>query len=104
MSIETSGMTREEVERVAQIVAREVLSNLREDVGEEVDKRLKAYLGDMTATQHSVQHANLDKLLSRMDAISSGFLDGIVSKITSFVLSAVCIGIAAWAVKSGIGK
>ena len=46
-----------------------------------MDKRLKAYLGDMTATQHSIQHANLDKLLNRMDAISR-FFGGVVSKVT----------------------
>ena len=56
MSNETPGVSHKEVERIAQIVAREVLQGLRDEVGEEVDKRLKAYLGDMTATQHSIQH------------------------------------------------
>ncbi|MCS5982293.1 hypothetical protein LNO78_29090 [Klebsiella pneumoniae subsp. pneumoniae] len=88
------------MERIAQIVAREVLQGLRDEVGEEVDKRLKAYLlGDMTATQHSIQHANLDKLLNRMDAISSGFFGGVVSKVTSFLITALLLGLAAYGVK-----
>ena len=100
MSNETPGVSHKEVERIAQIVAREVLQGLRDEVGEEVDKRLKAYLGDMTATQH----ANLDKLLNRMDAISSGFFGGVVSKVTSFLITALLLGLAAYGVKSGIGN
>jgi len=104
MSNELPGASRVEVEQIAQIVAREMLQNLRADVGEEVDKRLKAYLGDMTATQHSIQHANLEKLLTRMDAMSSGFLGGVVSKITSFLITALLLGLAAYGVKNGIGN
>ena len=40
MSNEMHGVSRTEVERIAQIVAREVLQGLRDEVGEEVDKRL----------------------------------------------------------------
>lgn len=104
MSNGTSGVSHEEVERIAKIVVREVLHGLRDEVGEEVDKRLKAYLGDMTATQHSIQHANLDKLLNRMDAISSGFFGGVASKVTSFLITALLLGLAAYGVKSGIGS
>ena len=104
MSNEVPGFTPEEIERVARMVGRELLQSLRGDVGEEVDKHLKAYLGDMTATQHSIQHANLEKLLTRMDAISSGFFGGVVSKIASYLITALLLGLAAYGVKNGLGN
>jgi hypothetical protein len=39
-----------------------------------------------------------------MDAISSGFFGGVVSKVTSFLITALLLGLAAYGVKSGIGQ
>jgi hypothetical protein len=38
----------------------------------------------MTAAQHSIQHSNLEKLLTRLDSISSGFFGGIISRSHPF--------------------
>ncbi|MGU4663579.1 hypothetical protein MAY55_23145, partial [Escherichia coli] len=69
MSNEMAGVTTEQVERIAAIVAREVVGKLgkelREEIGQEVNDQLKTYFGDMTPAQHSIQHSNLDKLLNR---------------------------------------
>ena len=98
MSNEMAGVTPEQVERIAAIVAREVVGKLgkelREEIGQEVNDQLKTYFGDMTPSQHSIQHSNLDKLLNRLDAISSGFFGGIISKITSFLITALLLGLA----------
>ncbi len=53
----------------------------------------------MTPAQHSIQHSNLDKLLNRLDTISSGFFGGIISKITSFLITVLLLGLAAYGVK-----
>ncbi|EJU9818098.1 hypothetical protein N5N03_004245, partial [Escherichia coli] len=70
MSNEMAGVTTEQVERIASIVAREVVGKLgkeiREEIGQEVNDQLKTYFGDMTPAQHSIQHSNLDKLLNRL--------------------------------------
>ncbi len=96
MSNEMAGVTPEQVERIAAIVAREVVGKLgkelREEIGQEVNDQLKTYFGDMTPAQHSIQHSNLDKLLNRLDTISSGFFGGIISKITSFLITALLLG------------
>ena len=68
MSNEMAGVTPEQVERIAAIVAREVVGKLskelRDDIGQEVNDQLRTYFGDMTPAQHSIQHSNLDKLLN----------------------------------------
>ena len=65
MSNEMAGVTPEQVERIAAIVAREVVGKLskelRDDIGQEVNDQLRTYFGDMTPAQHSIQHSNLDK-------------------------------------------
>ncbi|MFW8505851.1 hypothetical protein ACOIBK_28260, partial [Klebsiella pneumoniae] len=90
------GVTPEQVERIAAIVAREVVGKLskelRDDIGQEVNDQLRTYFGDMTPAQHSIQHFNLDKLLNRLDTISSGFFGGIISKITSFLITVLLLG------------
>lgn len=52
MSNEMAGVTTEQVERIAAIVAREVVGKLgkelREEIGQEVNDQLKTYFGDMT--------------------------------------------------------
>ncbi|MCV5648741.1 hypothetical protein OFN55_39045, partial [Escherichia coli] len=52
MSNEMAGVTPEQVERIAAIVAREVVGKLgkelREEIGQEVNDQLKADFGDMT--------------------------------------------------------
>jgi hypothetical protein len=58
----------------------------------------------MTAAQHSIQHSNLEKLLTRLDSISSGFFGGIISKITSILTAALLLGLAAYGVKNGFGN
>ncbi|EOF5466716.1 hypothetical protein ACK1EJ_004475, partial [Salmonella enterica] len=40
--------------------------------------------------------------LNRLDTISSGFFGGIVSKITSILITALILGLAAYGVKSGM--
>ncbi|MEI6957335.1 hypothetical protein ACOIDZ_33815, partial [Klebsiella pneumoniae] len=55
-----------------------------------------------TPAQHSIQHSNLDKLLNRLDTISSGFFGGIISKITSFLITVLLLGLAAYGVKNGL--
>ncbi|EOF5090462.1 hypothetical protein ACK1G0_004024 [Salmonella enterica] len=106
MSNEMACVTPEQVERIAAIVAREVVGKLgkelRDEIGQEVNDQLKTYFGDMTAAQHSIQHSNLDKLLNRLDTISSGFFGGIVSKVTSILITALILGLAAYSVKSGM--
>ncbi|MEQ4626788.1 MULTISPECIES: hypothetical protein [Providencia] len=101
-------LTPEVVDRIAKVVAKQIAAELREDlkdkVGEEVEKHLKNYFGDMTATQHSVQHANIDKLLTRLDSLSSGFYGGIISKIGSIIVVALIFGLAAWGLKNGVGN
>ncbi|OCQ54131.1 hypothetical protein Ppb6_00681 [Photorhabdus australis subsp. thailandensis] len=108
MSNEVGNVTPEMVEHIAKIVAREVVTNLKGDltdkIGAEVANQLKSYFGDMTAAQHSIQHANLEKLLTRLESISSGFFDGIISKITSILTVALILGIAAWGMKNGFGN
>ncbi len=98
----------EMVERIAKIVAKEVAANISDDlkdkVGEEVERHLKSYFGDMTAAQHSIQHANLEKLLIRLDSLSSGFYGGIISKIASMMVAALILGLAAWGLKNGMGN
>lgn len=85
MSNEMAGVTPEQVERIAAIVAREVVGKLgkelREEIGQEVNDQLKTYFGDMTPAQHSIQHSNLDKLLNRLDSISSGFLAALSQRL-----------------------
>ncbi|GAA0353239.1 hypothetical protein L9H26_19245 [Morganella psychrotolerans] len=101
-------VTPEVIDRIAKTAAREIAADLRESlqdkVGEEVERHLKAYFGDMTAAQHSIQHANLEKLLVRLDNLSSGFYGGILSKIGSIVVVALIFGLAAWGLKNGIGN
>ncbi|HDS5425624.1 hypothetical protein [Escherichia coli] len=106
MSNEMAGVTPEQMERIAAIVAREVVGKLskelRDDIGQEVNDQLRTYFGDMTPAQHSIQHSNLDKLLNRLDTISSGFFGGIISKITSFLITVLLLGLAAYGVKNGL--
>lgn len=106
MSGEMAGVTPEQVERIAAIVAREVVGKLgrelHEEIGLEVSAQLRTYFGDMTPAQHSIQHSNLDKLLNRLDHISSGFFGGVVSKIASFLITALLLGLAAYGVKNGL--
>ncbi|MDE9494533.1 hypothetical protein KKJ09_13285 [Xenorhabdus bovienii] len=108
MANEVGKVTPEMVERIAKIVAQEVAASLRDDlkdkIGEEVDRHLKAYFGDMTAAQHSIQHANIEKLLVRLDNISSGFYGGIISKVASMLAAALILGLAAWGLKNGMGN
>ncbi|QPG08061.1 hypothetical protein IUJ34_27040 (plasmid) [Klebsiella pneumoniae subsp. pneumoniae] len=105
MSNEMAGVTPEQVERIAAIVAREVVGKLskelRDDIGG-VNDQLRTYFGDMTPAQHSIQHSNPDKLLNRLDTISSGFFGGIISKITSFLITVLLLGLAAYGVKNGL--
>ncbi|MER3782930.1 hypothetical protein J9A66_26285 [Klebsiella pneumoniae] len=106
MSYEMAGVRRGQAERIAAIVAREVVGKLskelRDDIGQEVNDQLRTYFGDMTPAQHSIQHSNLDKLLNRLDTISSGFFGGIISKITSFLITVLLLGLAAYGVKNGL--
>ncbi|CDL80962.1 hypothetical protein [Xenorhabdus szentirmaii] len=108
MANEVGKLTPEIIDRIARVVAKEIATDLREElkdkVGEEVERHLKAYFGDMTAAQHSIQHANLEKLLVRLDNLSSGFYGGILSKIGSIVVVALIFGLAAWGLKNGIGN
>ncbi len=47
----------------------------------EVNDQLRTYFGDMTPAQHSIQHSNLDKLLNRLDTISSGFFGALFPRL-----------------------
>ncbi|WMJ67191.1 hypothetical protein RBI80_29145 (plasmid) [Klebsiella variicola] len=103
MSNEMAGVTPEQVERIAAIVAREVVGKLskelRDDIGQEVNDQLRTYFGDMTPAQHSIQHLQPGQTLNRLDTISSGFFGGIISKITSFLITVLLLGLAAYGVK-----
>lgn len=108
MANEVGEVTSEMIERIVKQTAKEVVSSLqndiREQITEEVSRGLKSHFGDMTPTQHSVQHANIEKLLTRLDNLSSGFYGGIVSKIASALITVLILGLAAWGLKSGIGS
>lgn len=105
MSNEMAGVTPEQVERIAAIVAREVVGKLGKELREEIGRGQRPaqnllWRYDAFATQHSA--LQLDKLLNRLDAISSGFFGGIISKITSFLITALLLGLAAYGVKNGL--
>ncbi|MFM0095692.1 hypothetical protein PQQ87_08765 [Paraburkholderia nemoris] len=62
---------------VAEETVREMLDQVRGEISEQIDRQFKTYFGDMTATQHAVDHSRLSKVLDRMDKT----VDGLWSKV-----------------------
>lgn len=58
----------------------------------------KAYLYNREKTLSEATFIDVN----RLDSISSGFFGGIVSKITSFIITALLLGLAAYGVKNGL--
>lgn len=73
------------MERLARVIAKEVVDDLkvevRAEVRDEIRKEMRAYFGDMTPTQHAVEHNHLSRMLERLDKVSGGFLGGIANRV-----------------------
>lgn len=92
------------IERMARIIAKEVVDDLkvevRAEVRDEIRKEMRAYFGDMTPTQHAVEHDHLNRMLNRLDKAAGNFFGGVVSKIGAAIIALLLIGIVAWGKQS----
>lgn len=88
------------MERLARIIAKEVVDDLkaevRAEVRDEIRKEMRAYFGDMTPTQHAVEHSHLSRMLGRLDKAAGSFLGGVASKIGVALVAILLIGVVAW--------
>jgi hypothetical protein len=56
---------------VAEETVREMLDQVRGEISDQIDRQFKSYFGDMTATQHAVDHASLTKILGRLEKVGN---------------------------------
>lgn len=87
----------------AQQIAREVREEMRDEHGKlkkelihEVRKEIKAYHGDMTPTEHAVQHERMDRFLGLMDKMNQSFWGQMLSGVVKWAIMIFLIGYFVW--------
>ncbi|MEO9387037.1 MULTISPECIES: hypothetical protein [Chromobacterium] len=93
------------MERLARIIAREMIDEVKEsikaEVREEIRKEFKAHFGDMTPTQHAIDHSQLTRMLNNLDRMSGSFWGGVLSKIIAGLAALAVLGLIALKTKGG---
>lgn len=89
------------MERLARVVAKEVVDDMKGEIRDEIRKEFRAYFGDMTPTQHAIEHDHLKRMLDRLDRVSGGFMGGLASKAGVLIAGLIVLGMFAWFKKGG---
>lgn len=84
------------MERLARIVAKEVVDDMTGEIRDEIRKEFRAHFGDMTPTQHAIEHDHLKRMLDRLDQVSGGFMGGLASKAGVVIAGLIILGTLAW--------
>ncbi|MCG5512869.1 hypothetical protein [Ectothiorhodospira shaposhnikovii] len=106
------GMAKEIAEAVALSAATKVAQELRHEMQMEnkklrdellegVRNEIKLYHGDMTPTEHAIQHARINRFLSWMDRTSQNVWAQVLKTIVSAMLFLFLLGYFLW--NQGIG-
>lgn len=96
-------IVKEIAEAAAIATANRVAHNLREDVRAEhaemradlmetIRKEISTYHGDMTASEHAIQHSRIDRYLAWMDRLSQNFWGGIAAAFLKVVVGLFLLG------------
>lgn len=77
---------------VAEETVREMLDQVRGEISEQIDRQFKTYFGDMTATQHAVDHNRLGKVLERMDKTVDNLWGKVIDSFWKIAAGAILAG------------
>ena len=83
-------------ESIAAQTVKELGKELKQEIRGEIQKEFQRYFGDITPTQHAVQHSRIDKLLNILDRTTSNFLTRIIGNLLVYGVILVVLGHAYW--------
>ena len=100
-------MMKEVAEVAAKSAAHEVANSIREEMRmenqrlkeeiiEEVKAEIKSYHGDMTPTQHAVQHSRMDRFLNWTDKMNQNFWGQLIAGFVRWLMIVFLIGYFVW--------
>lgn len=113
MTKSTSGkMQEDQLTKIAELIATKVSHDLQGQMKIEIENAIKnnnvvlmekwqQYFGDMTPTQHTIQHNAMNRLLDRLDNFSHTFFTSIISKVAGWVITAIIFGFVIYSAKNG---
>ena len=84
---------------IAQELREEMYSQhrqLREEILEGVRKEIQAYHGDMTPTEHAVQHNRMSRILKWMDRTTDNVWGQVISSAIKFIIFMFLVGYFVW--------
>ena len=104
---------KELAEAAAKSAATEIASTVRQEMRDESQKlrdelvitikeEIKSYHGDMTPTEHAIQHNRMDRLLNWTDKLSQNFWGQLLTGVVKWVVIIFLIGY--FALNSGLAK
>lgn len=105
-------MNKDQLGEIADVIATKVTQDLQDKVqsqiesalerhNEKIENRMKMYFGDMTPTQHTIQHNTMNRLLDRIDNFSHTFFTTIISKVAGWIITLVIIGFVVYSMRNG---
>ena len=75
---------------------REEAAKLREELLTAVKEEIQSYHGDMTPTEHAIQHARIDKFLGWTEKMSQNFWGSLMSGLIKFAVTMFLLGYFIW--------
>lgn len=77
---------------VAEETVREMLDKVRDEISNQIKDQFAVYFGDMTATQHAVQHNRIGHVLDRMDKTVDNLWSKIIDAVWKIGVGALAAG------------
>lgn len=105
-------MQDDQLTKIADLIAAKVSHELQSQMKIEIEtaiknnntvqnEKMQQWFGDMTPSQHAIQHNNLNRLLDRLDNFSHTFFTSMISKVAGWLITIVIVGFIVYAFRNG---
>lgn len=105
-------MQDDQLAKIADLIAAKVSHELQGQMKIEIEtaiknnntvqnEKMQQWFGDMTPTQHTIQHNTMNRLLDRLDNFSHTFFTSIISKVAGWLITLVIVGFVLYTMRSG---
>ena len=69
---------------IVEDTVRQLREEIRHEIREEIRREFKSHFGDMTPSEHAVQHSRLDKFLNLTDHLTQNFWGQLIGGVVKW--------------------
>ena len=84
---------------IVEDTVRQLREEIRHEIREEIRREFKSHFGDMTPSEHAVQHSRLDKFLNLTDHLTQNFWGQLIGGVVKWAAGLFLVGYFVWSQK-----